>query len=281
MGLEFKVLSERKGSNPGGRCSLGPEDEQYIFYIKYCNNSRISNRENSNFVFYHQPIYEAVTFEMARKIGLNSPDFHVLINKDRKTRFIPTEGVKSDIREGKLYYFLSSLMHISTENEEKELSKQTIDREAIYRDALQISDIVGRKQNYHFTRGKLFYLDLGCSFVDAKEGHITFRMSHPRPLDRKEFKQFMKRLERYYLICNDSGNDNGNDTIIGLDEFVQLPNDLSIPVMDYCDGKRYMPLRDLISQSEIQEIVNRLAAGLLKRKFLKKNEDSEYLLRNR
>jgi len=269
MALEFEVMSRAIGSNPGGKCIYKEGCDERMVYLKHCVSSRVSSRDSS-FVFPHQPVYEAVTFEMARKIGLHTPFFYVVLNEGNDVNFHDGEGVKSKIKPKQSCYFASDILPIL--RGDIELEEEKVKRESIYRDLLQVSDIVGRGQNYFLDRfkQKLFYLDLGCSFVDAHEGFIQLKTSHPDILNKKMFKRFMKKLSRYSLICND------NETLLGLDEFVRMPYEITIPTLNPKGRRR---LDTLISEEEVDEIVNRLASGIVKCKLLKKNGESEFLVK--
>jgi hypothetical protein len=207
---------------------------------------------------------------MAYLIGLSVTDYYVIDNRDKKTRFIKS-GVKPDIGIQEVYYFANSY-HELTKERNISLENDIVEKELLYLDLLQISDIVGRSQNYFLDveSGKITYLDLGCSFVNAHEGNIMFMKKHPKPLNKKEFNRFMKRLNEYLLRCN-QGN------FIKLAEFVNFPYFMKVPII-FSNGIYGMKsLSDLISQTEIEEVVNRIAAGIKENRFLEKNGDSHYL----
>ena len=261
------VISEKKGGNPGGKVRLDSYSPPQLYYAKHCNSSRVTRRESS-FVYTHQPVYEAVTCEMARELGLKLPDFYVLDNRKNKVNF-RADGCKSDLKDGKPFYFLSFMVSLQ---ESVPDGDALVKRESVYRDILQISDIVGRRQNYTFLNGGLFYLDVGCAFVDAHQGHIGFRRQHPKLLDKKPLKSARKRIGRYDLVLLDGES-------IDLLDFVDMPRDLLIPVMTSEGDKTSKRLDSLITNEEIDEICNRIVGGIIKGKVLQHNGDSSYLSR--
>ena len=269
MVLEIIVVSEAKGSNPGGRCLLSNESNLPLpVYVKHCTQSRI-RRGVSDFIPEHQPIYEAITFQMGEKIGLNTPKFYVLLNKERNLKFTGCEGTKLDIKQDWPFYFVSELV-MPPESEEPSEYNPIIEREAVYRDLLQISDIVGRKHNFCYRDGKVIYFDLGCSFIDAHMNAIELHNKHGRPLDKKEMKRALRTLDRWILIGND------NISSLSLADFVELPRYLSLPTLN---PKGKVPLKNLISEAEIEEIIGRLASGIFRSHYLQRNEGSPYLRR--
>ncbi len=269
MGLVIDVRSKKKGGNPGGEISVNCFNRPQYYYAKHCNHSKVSRKESS-FVYTHQPIYEAVTCEMARDLGLKFPDFFIMDNRDKSINF-RSNGLKMDINNGKPYYFFSNLLNLGADEPQ---GNEMIERESIYRDLLQISDITGRRQNYTFFEGNLIYLDVGCTFVDAHEGSIKFRTQHPKLLDKKPLKNSRKRIGRYSLVLL------GGSKIDMLD-FVDMPRDLYIPVMTSEGDKTSKKLEDLITSDEIDEICNRIVGGIIKKKVLQCNGDSQYLVRNK
>ena len=113
--MRVDILSERKGSNPGGVCQAHDNGFSIRGYFKYCHGSRIAGK--SSFVPQHQPIYEAMTFEMARRLGLDTVDYFVLLNEgsrvSRRSRDIQFSGWKdynfSHNPSGRLFYFMSKM----------------------------------------------------------------------------------------------------------------------------------------------------------------------------
>jgi hypothetical protein len=176
-----------------------------------------------------------------------------------------------DIKPNMPFYFFTRMKSLPP-RENLEESNMAMERESIYRDLLQVSDVVGKKQNYFYDdrTHRLCYFDLGCSFVDAHEGSIEIKTHHPVPLDKKRLKQTLKRFERYSIRTI-----NGN--MLNMREFIESPYSLSLPTYN---PETYMPLQKLITDYEIHEIVSRLASGLIKQKFLKRNGNSPEIVHN-
>jgi len=63
-------------------------------------------------------------------------------------------------------------------------------------------------------------------------------------------------------------------------DFVDMPRDLYIPVMTSEGDKTSKKLEDLITSDEIDEICNRIVGGIIKKKVLQCNGNSQYLVRN-
>ncbi len=270
VGKLIKVLTETKGSNHGGRCLIERIPNNYgEYYLKHCSSSRIK-KDQSNFVYQHQPIYEAVTCEMARKLGLETANFYILLNLDKKLLFISEGGQKVDIKPFQPYYFASEIL-VRSCNEDLKKAEKIIEEEKFYLDLLSISDIIGKKHNYIYDSfsDQVIYLDLGCNFVDANDNHISLKTHHKPPLNKKERKKALNKFEKYEIITK-----RGNGHSLGLIEFLESPKDMSILTMN---PKENIRLNDLISQSEVNEITERLIVSLYYRNQLKRNRECPYL----
>lgn len=269
MALEVQVLSGKIGSNPGGRCLIEDPHRrlQYPVYIKHVLGSKIHG-DHDFLIPNHQPLYEAITFAMARQVGLHTPDYFVLLNTANDVHFRSIEGEKMDIRPDRHFYFVSELM-LHPEHEDLDLAGKIIELENVHLDLLQISDIVGIKQNYVVTDGKVFYIDLGCSFVDAHNGMIELKTHHHHPLVGKDLKNGLRNLAKYTLLCANS------DCKIQMDGLATFPRNLELPTLN---PKGRIRLDTIMSGAEIDEIVGRFAAGFTKR--IRKHKDSPYLLKN-
>ena len=169
---QSKVLieSSRKGSNPGGFCTYTDERRTFPGYFKYCTGARLPH--SSYLKPEHQPIYEAVTFELARRLGLKTPNFFVLLNN--KGNLIFDESNKSLLNghSGRFCYFFSE--KIDEPHNVQDLDKignKLVGDEKVYLDSLGISDVIGKRQNYMVLpkngEFEVSYIDLGCSFVYA------------------------------------------------------------------------------------------------------------------
>jgi len=272
MGLEIEIVSRSKGSNHGGCCLIKEEniDVPMSYYIKHCSGSRIRKGESSLNPF-HQPIYEAITCEMAQRLGLNTSNFYVLLNLKKNLIFISKGELKSNIKSKQPFYFASELL-IPSKDEDFGKVKKIIEEETFYRDILMISDIVGRKQNYFYDSfsENIFYIDLGCNFVDAHENFIELKHHHKPPLAKKELKNALKFLKKYSIKTNCKKGP------ISLIDFVNLPREMSILTMN---PRKNVRLDKLISEDEIEEIIGRIISGLYFGKQLKR-KNNPYLIRN-
>ena len=174
MTLEIILTSEPKGSNPGGKGKTTIYGEEKEIYLKYCNISHI--RHPTHFNAQHQPIYEAITFALAQKLGLIIPDYYIILNGKKDLKFSYKKGIKK-LAGDKPYYFLSELVQLPI-NEDPPKVQQQMKKEKIFRDFLLISDISGKKQNFCYFEAPhpyMFYIDLGCSFVDSVGGILQQR----------------------------------------------------------------------------------------------------------
>jgi hypothetical protein len=252
-----KVLSERKGSNPGGFCIYNDGRDNLEGYFKYCFGSKIPSG-HSFLKAEHQPIYEAITFELARKLGLSTPSFFVLLNKRRNIRFEDPDNLSSNDHSGRPYYFLSKKIREPQISNLDKIGSDMINRERVYLDSLMISDILGKRQNYMIIPAdsetfKISYLDLGCSFVNATGGFIYL----PNTL-RKYSKSSSKKRDRCTLK-NKTIVGADNDLLINLEELVYTLGGLTIPTLN---PHSRLPISDLISSEEIAEIDDYVVHGL-------------------
>ena len=143
--------------------------------------------------------------------------------------------------------------------EENLREKEALNAEIPYLESLLISDIVGRRQNYAFAPngtygGDITYLDLGCSFVHAKEGHL--KAAHKlRIATGKDFKKAMKKLNGKKVMSRDGSR------VIGLAELVEGVGEIPIPILSARKG--FLDVWALISGEEIHEIQRHLVQGFL------------------
>ena len=282
--LEVVVYSGKKGSNHGGRCIIPHNHLGLPVYLKHCMNSSI-RKGMSSFTPMHQPVYEAVTFAMLNQLGLHTPNFYVLLNGNRDIKFSLARNsqngevitdpdsqkhIQLDIKPGMPYYFVTEIIN-KPQSEDVSAAEKIIQNELIYLEFLQVSDIVGTKQNYIFQDGKVFYLDLGCTFVDAHNGVIALSHKHGDFLCGKELKKTLKNLSKVSIVGK------GAYRSLSLEDLTEMPRDLQIPTLNPY-GR--IPLYKLISPDEIDEISARLASGI-ERRLKKKDVDScPYLFRS-
>ncbi len=268
MTLNIILTSEPKGSNPGGKGKTTIYGEEKEIYLKYCNISHI--RHPTYFNAQHQPIYEAITFAMAQKFGLVIPDYYVLLNEKRDLHFTFAKGIKK-LAEDKPYYLLSELVQLPI-NEDPLKVEQQMRREKIFRDILLISDISGKKQNFcYFETPKphMFYIDLGCSFVDSVGGILQQRQGKYIELSKKEYKAKNKLIQKYSIMSRDYQN------IFSLTEIIDSIQEIQIPTLNPCNVRT---VKSLLTPEEINEIRDILLANISH--TLKKHKESEFLIQN-
>ncbi|MEK6820358.1 MAG: hypothetical protein AABX71_01485 [Nanoarchaeota archaeon] len=247
MALEVQVLTGRKGSNPGGICNIIVNPYRIIpCYVKYCPGSHLPR--GSNLGARNQPVYEAVTNELVRRVGLATPRTHVLIDTDKDVRFIKLDGAREGLGEGRRYYFVSELV-TTKQSKNQELLKEVRDREEPYLDILGICDVFNISNNYFFYEdktGKIVYIDLGCSFVRAKEGWIEIKNRDRREMgSRDNLKRARKELANYSIVPAQGGSP------ISLFSLVEdIPN---IELSTLNPDKR-MAVTGVLSPAEITEI---------------------------
>lgn len=265
MSLEISVLGERKGSNPGGECFLPLGYYSGRYYLKY---SLKTETHGASFSAANQPVYEAVTAEMARRLGLNTPDFFVLLNEGDSLSFRNPPGVNKPIQGGRKYYFVSKMMNLPTGGDPHEIALLMAE-ERIYRELLQLADIEGKRHNFTFSdvggMKRIFYIDVGCSFVHAHEGAIRFHNRARKHFDllgkhpAKTVRKALDRLDRSLVCLNDGSS------LLSLREIAVMPRTLNLPVLDPRDARhphRRVPLSSLISGEEVEEIVGLLALDM-------------------
>ena len=259
MSLEIEVYGRRKGSNPGTTCSFALRGgRRQDYYLKYCPGSKLP--PSSYLTPPNQPIYESVTSEMANMLGLLTPNASVVEGSDVVFTGQPQHLKK--INANMPFFFVSKLIHHPEQSNGSESLEQRMTIEAPYRDLLMVSDIIGRKQNYAYyeNQDRLIYLDLGCSFVNATKGFLYMKNHIKRRPNSKKIKKLEKRLKGYYIAPMAAGI---ND-FISLQDFVQIPRTLEIPIIDSKTGKRKKtPVSSLLYKEEIDEIIEILTYELV------------------
>jgi len=268
----IQVVSEAKGSNHGGKCLIneGGSIIPTVYYIKHCSGAKI-RRGESNFVYQHQPIYEAITCEMALRLGLETANFYILLNPKKNLVFVSNSEIGSGIKSNQPYYFASELLIPSEEDLKR--ADEIIDDESFYLNMLMVSDVKGKKQNYFYDNytDKVIYIDMGCNFIDAHGTYIQLKRRHQSPLSKKDRKKALKKFEKYSIKTKSKKGD------IGLVEFLNMPRDMKMLTLNPYGRVK---LNELISNAEIDEICERLIAGLYHGNQLKRNGDSPYLIRH-
>jgi len=283
MALEIKVISGPKGSNPGGKCVIPSFKNKGMDYIKYCNVNDVSPLLDVQ----NQPIYEAISLEMAKKLGLSVPEYEVIVNPHRtdvRFSYSPLPGEKvSPLNSKKSCYFLSRFIPHNVDDTHEGLPP-LMAREKIFRDLLNLGDISGRAQNYSFIQPKnaepfVTYIDVGCGLVDAHEGHLSIRTSLRNKLKKvkgkKDLRNIKNRLSRWEI-------ETPLGKRINLEEFGESIPEIPISVLDASRGGRFVktvPARVLLSLGELDQL--QLIYFVVNERFLKKYSGDERLSRAR
>lgn len=268
--IDIKVISEKKGSNPGGKCILPYRGSTLEAYLKYCQNSRLPF--GSPFTPSNQPIYEAVTLVLAEQLGLQVPRYFVLMNPEKKEiKFYYNHRPKSKdmLSETMPCYFISKLAKLpKIELGRGEEIQKKMREEKIYRDLIMITDLSNKQQNYAYmhegSNPHLLYIDLGCSFVNAVENVLFQSYKLKNLLGKKGEKGFLKKdlknakefLRRYAIITGHK-EEYKKDIIEILDLAESVPN-LPIPLFP----KGNVNASFLLGCDELEEIVNLLILNM-------------------
>ena len=273
MPTQVNVYTDRKGSNPGGKCLVSTPDSEFDAYIKYCpgtGRSRTNARLPTHFRPTHQPLYEAITLELARKVGLEVPDFYVLMGGPGLTFSFESRALQRGINPGMPFYFISKLMEVPPPGHETSGAKEALAKEKIYRDLLMVSDISNKAQNFRYDpkENGMLYLDLGCSFVNAIEGRLEpHRGKLPMP-DKKNRKEAEKKVREYALITADG------ESLLTLEELIDITPSFQVPTLN---PKGKVPIGKHLTAEEREDINGLLTMNLLG--FIRKYKDDERIVK--
>lgn len=251
--MRLDIIDRQKGSNPGGVCYILDNRECFRAYFKFCYESKIHGI--STFRAAHQPIYEAITFQLARQVGLATTDFYILLNENRNVSFhYWTDHQFKHDPNGRNFYFVSRWLP-----PEQDFVRNTVppllQHDLPYLASLQIGDIQ-RRQNYAWDiaedgRERVIYIDLGRSFVLAADGEL--KLPHKATgYDRGLHKEAMRRLETKFLITR-------RQDLVNLAEMVDGISVMKLPTLN---PRCSRTLSSLLNHAEIQEIQFYVAQGL-------------------
>ena len=246
------MTSDKRGSNPGGNCSVSSfrGNSPFEAYLKYCSGSKLPH--GIDFRPENQPVYEAITLQLARKLGLHTPSTWVLLNGKRDVRFYGKDGGESE-HAGRDYYFVSRFVE-KKGSPGSSLPENILEDESPYWKSLLIDDVKNKPHNYIFQKdqngSRVIYLDVGCSFVRANEGNLKVSNTVRKVLTSKTNKNDFRRLRDKMVVCAD------NSDLIDLEKLVLGLDDLEIPVLNPFTKKK---VSDLISYEEIAQIKKCLA----------------------
>lgn len=255
MTFHVRYLSGKKGSNPGGKVHVGTGrqgDSGFDGYLKYCFMPNTLN--GSPFTAVHQPVYEAATFELAKWFGLHVPNFFVLLNGNQDVVFEGWKEKKEKDPHGRKYYFVSKWLTCPLDDEDrKEESSRAsaiVREELPYLDALHVSDISGKRQNFLLCNGscgspQVYYVDFGCSFVKAVGGKLVKPLKVRGMTSDHELRLAEKQLGKYGLATAD------RDTVVPLENFPLAIRNMTLPTLN---PQGRANLTDLVSRREVEEI---------------------------
>jgi len=255
VGVVIDIISGPRGSNPGGTCKVHSLGSSFEGYFKYCYGMRIQGV--SSFFASHQPIYEATTFQLVRELGLKTTDFYVLLNRDKQVQFRNWRQFRIHDPSGRDFYFVSRIIQNLQECPEDK-ANSLIRQASPYLNSILVADIIGKRQNYKCLQcsssqsAEIFYLDLGCSFVYAKEGYLSLPHKSP-PYDSRDFRAILRRLSNYSIISL-------RKKTINLEELVESIQTLHLPTLNPTSN---VSLSALLSTDEINEIQSYIAHNLL------------------
>lgn len=267
MGATLELLSGPRGSNPGGTCVVSTEDRSFRGYFKYCYGTKIQGA--SSFRASHQPIYEALTFQLVRELGLKTMDFYILMNHDKSVHFPNWRAFRKELSDpsGRNFYFVSAILPPRQECSEQR-SNELIRKAAPYLESILVADIIGKRQNYKCyssqaaPRGEIIYLDLGCSFVYAKQGYLSLPHRAP-PYESHVFRSIVRQLSHYTLLSP-------QQRLINLATLIESIPHLRLPMLNPFS---FESVDALLCDDEIQEIQNYLSHGLLRNVSLLRQQE--------
>lgn len=255
--MNIDIFSEKKGSNPGGKCVVVDRKTRFNGYFKYCYGNKFNGA--TSFKANHQPIYEAITFSIVRELGLPTTDFYVVDNRARDVTFTDWRKFIDHDPSGRDFYFISKLLLLASNGDES-IANTKLEKDSTYLNSVLVSDVIGKRQNYEVRleglEPKIIYLDLGCSFVYAKDGFISLPHQH-KTFESKSFKTLSKRLNGTKIVGAD------NDRIVDLGEMVSRLPYMQLPTMN---SNSKVTVGEVLSEEETKEIqyqfVNSLMASI-------------------
>jgi len=160
----LRVVSNRKGSNPGGFAYL----EDIYVYVKY---SQSGDLRGAPLKVEHQPFYEYITAEILQYYGLGIPKMYVLRGEELT---ITNEVDNPDFYCKRPYYFASVYVE-HTPNGTLTAKQQDVI------EMFGVCDVIGRGDNYGIkTDGTPIIIDCGCSFFESVGGIMRVRENFNR-----------------------------------------------------------------------------------------------------
>ena len=193
---------------------------------------------------------------MVREVGLRTNDFYILLNDDRSARFKNWKPFHVHDPSGRDSYFISKILP-SLPPLSEERANQIMAKEEIYLNSLLVGDVIRISPNYrcYATRarphGEVIYIDLGCSFVYAKDGFLS--LPHRAPsYESRLFRSQMRQLSQVSIISLRGAS-------INLAELVENIANITIPTLNPDNS---IPVNALLNGDELREIQNYISHSL-------------------
>ncbi len=272
------MWTDKKGSNPGGKCKLAYQNKWEDFYIKYCTGSKLPRGHPFHPTV--QPIYEALTLILAEGMGIEVPKYYVLFNEGVEFEYSEFNP-KNKLDVNKPMYFLSKLVELPPHRDPVACASK-MKEEIIYQKLLMIADLSNKKQNYAYfpdhVPPHILYIDVGCNFVDAISGYLSQRnevsdlLRNRRgsylPSVKKDLKNAKKWLKRAHILTNHKHSN--QKELLCLEDFIGAIPDYEIPKFPY----GHIKMSQVLREDELEEIMSllRLNMASIGRKFLKKGD---------
>jgi hypothetical protein len=258
----FKVISDRKGSNPGGWTRLSCNERTVDIYMKYSYGCRLGKK--TGLKAENQPFYEAIQNQVARQLGLTVPNTFVISGSS-----MVFDDTSDDLSGDRSFYFCSvkypECEDIFQAGEFPDIERELFGLERGLTDTLLISDVENKGQNYlvHASPEKMgiVYLDIGCGIVCTIDGFIKpasgLSKNNYRIMDRKSRKRKINELERY-SITDLKGNQRS------LYDIVQLHRDaqISLGVSGEIYSVDSLISQGILSDDEMIEFCDVLMIGI-------------------
>ncbi|MFT7615594.1 MAG: hypothetical protein ACI8Y7_000408 [Candidatus Woesearchaeota archaeon] len=250
--MDVLISTSRKGGNPGGWAALDINGEQVEGYLKYCPGARLPPAYQ--FSATHQPIYEALTYALAKKIGLHTPSVHIIGGHTIIPVFQYTDNIgrKDKLKETMPFYHFSVNMPEDSEVDQSELEKR-VEADIPYLDFLIVDDVVGRRQNYIADKidgiTEPGYIDLGHSFVRAAEGIMTVPHKYAS-LKQASAQKAMKRRMKHTFVVMKNQNVHYN-----LNQFIEEIPDTRISMLENGVSSE-RKIHTLLREEECETIMN-------------------------
>ena len=218
----LRIVSNKKGSNPGGFAYL----KEVYGYVKFCHSV---HQRRGPLEVTHQPIYEYITSEVARRFGILSPPLQVIPGEKIK---IINECNNPFFNKPREYYFFSHYVDHTNNGEVDEIYR-------VYLELIGICDVFKKGDNYGYLKGthEIIIIDVGCNFVKAINGIMYYNT--PRPPNKKAVKKInrqIRTLDGKKINPMDLIHEIPYFNIRMLDENIKVKSILSREEIEYIQG---------------------------------------------